>query len=444
MSASGRPNPSRRGWRTLGLFWVVVLAMLGAGAGVLQLLGPPGRTTQARPGASRHGIAPAPPRPTAAGAGKPAGGGAATPGANNRGAATAGAKVPGVASAGTPGQATAAAGAPTGHPPAVPGEPGPLPGPLPGTASTAAAGTASPPASPPAGASGPGPGAGPGPAATARVPPIAAPLALLQTQIPGMPGRFLPRIAPDGQAPMTAYAARFDPTDPHPRVGLILAGIGLDRAASLAAIRRLPAGVTLAVSPYAPHFAPLLAAARASGHEYLLSLPMEPQGFPLNDPGPHALMTDQTRAQNRAALVWAESRFAGYVGATGALGILRGERFAGSAEDMDPVLHDLAARGLLYIDPRPGAAPLPFAWGSSVDVVIDATARAGAMRAALARLDRIAARRGHALGLVGAVRPVAVAALAAWVNRLPAQGLILAPVTALVHAPPKPAPGAAR
>jgi polysaccharide deacetylase 2 family uncharacterized protein YibQ len=234
---------------------------------------------------------------------------------------------------------------------------------------------------------------------------------------------------------MAAYAAPFDAADRRPRVGLILAGVGLDRAASLAAIRSLPAGITLAVSPYALDPAPLLAAARAAGHEYLVSIPMEPERFPLNDPGNHALLTRQTPAQNRRELEWALSRFAGYVGATGALGLTRGERFAGSPEDIDPILSRLARRGLLYVDPRPGAPRLPFAWGGGIDIVVDHPASAAAIAAALARLDRIAQRQGHALGLIGAVRPVAVAQLATWANGLAGHGLALAPVTALAQPP---------
>ncbi|MGH7040735.1 MAG: divergent polysaccharide deacetylase family protein, partial [Acetobacteraceae bacterium] len=270
--------------------------------------------------------------------------------------------------------------------------------------------------------------------------PVAAPEPALATRAPAFPGHVLPRIGPDGRTPMAVYASAFDRADPRPRVGLILAGVGLNRAASLAAIRALPAGITLAVSPYATGLAPVLAAARATGHEYLLSIPMEPQSFPLNDPGNHALLTRLTSAQNRHQLDWVLSRFAGYVGATGALGALAGERFAGSAEDMDPVLARLAQSGLLYVDPRPGARRLPSAWGSDVDVVIDAPGSAAAIDAALDRLDRIAHRRGHALGLVGAVRPVAVAHVAAWANGLAAHGLVLAPVTALALPPPKPAP----
>ena len=90
---------------------------------------------------------------------------------------------------------------------------------------------------------------------------------------------------------MQVYAAGFDSSTRRPRVGLLLAGVGLNQAESEAAIRALPGGVTLAISPYAQNTAKLLGAARSAEHEYLLSIPMEPQGFPLNDPGKQALMT---------------------------------------------------------------------------------------------------------------------------------------------------------
>ncbi len=124
----------------------------------------------------------------------------------------------------------------------------------------------------------------------------------------------MPRIAADGRMPMQVYAAGFDSSTRRPRVGLLLAGIGLNQAESEAAIRALPRGVTLAISPYARNTAKLLDAARAAEHEYLLSIPMEPQGFPLNDPGKQALMTNLSVEQNRSRLDWMLSRIAGYVG----------------------------------------------------------------------------------------------------------------------------------
>jgi polysaccharide deacetylase 2 family uncharacterized protein YibQ len=251
----------------------------------------------------------------------------------------------------------------------------------------------------------------------------------------GQPADLLPRIAMDGRMPMQVYAAGFDPSTRRPRVGLLLAGVGLNQADSASAIRALPGRVTLAFSPYAAHPEKLLAAARSGEHEYLLSLPMEPQGFPLNDPGPQAMMANLPPEQNQQRLEWALSRLAGYVGATGALGTTLGERFAALPDQMNPVLTELAHRGLLYVDARPGAPPLPIAWGVAIDIVIDDPATAAEIDAKLAQLTRRATEKGSALGLATAVRPVTVDRIVAWTGRLAADGLALAPVSALVQPP---------
>ena len=96
---------------------------------------------------------------------------------------------------------------------------------------------------------------------------------------------------------------------------------------------------------------------------------MEPQGYPMNDPGNRTLLTGAPQQQNRQRLEWALTRITGYAGATGALGSLRGERFAAMAEPMGQMLRTLAGDGLLYVDPRPGAPPLPAVWSRSVDVI---------------------------------------------------------------------------
>ena len=244
----------------------------------------------------------------------------------------------------------------------------------------------------------------------------------------------LPRPGPDGTLPMRVYAAYADPKEQRPRVGVLLAGLGMNQADSLAAIRELPPDISLAVSPYAPAPSGLLAAARQAGHEVLVSIPMEPEGYPLNDEGNMALRTTLPEMENRHRLEWSLSRLRGYVGATGALGALHGERFGGVPELMAPVLDQLAQRGLLYIDPRPGAPAPPGVVGRSVDLVLDAPGNGG-MEAALERLERLAREHGSALGLIS-LSPAAIEALSVWTRALDSKQLALTPVSALAATPP--------
>ena len=55
--------------------------------------------------------------------------------------------------------------------------------------------------------------------------------------------------------------------------------------------------------------------------------------------------------------------------------------------------------------------------------------------AKLAQLTQLALEKGSALGLATAVRPVTVDRIVAWASRLAADGLALAPVSALVQPP---------
>jgi polysaccharide deacetylase 2 family uncharacterized protein YibQ len=163
---------------------------------------------------------------------------------------------------------------------------------------------------------------------------------------------------------------------------------------------------------------------------------MEPQTFPLNDPGKQALMTSLSPEQNRTRLIWVLSRIQGYVGATGAEGEMRGERFASLPEELSLVLDELSKRGLLYVDPRPGSPQTPQGWTRSVDIVVDDPPTAADIDIKLARLARIAKEKGSALGFAGTPRPVLLERLSAWAANLEADGLALAPVTALVRPPP--------
>jgi polysaccharide deacetylase 2 family uncharacterized protein YibQ len=105
---------------------------------------------------------------------------------------------------------------------------------------------------------------------------------------------------------------------------------------------------------------------------------------------------------------------------------------------MDPVLTELAGRGLLYIDPRPGALHPPGIVGRTVDVVIDDPAARSEIEASLARLEQVARDHGSALGLVGVPRPVTLERVAAWSSTLAQRGLVLAPVSAIVQPPQAP------
>lgn len=269
--------------------------------------------------------------------------------------------------------------------------------------------------------------------------PVADPDPALLEAIPGSPRAMLPRIAVDGRTPMAAYAAAFHPSTPRPRVGLLIAGIGMSGAETLDAINTLPGAVTLAISAYSFDINPLLAVMRKTGHEYLLSVPMEPLGYPVNDPDDRfALMTSLPPAENLKRLRALLGRVTGYVGVTDAMGEMHGERLAGTPDQLDSVLEEVAHRGLLFVDARVGQPGLAHAWNRPADLIIDDDQVDAAMLdQRLMALTRMALDKGSALGIVSVPRPVTVERIAAWAKTLDSKGVALAPVSALVLPPVK-------
>jgi polysaccharide deacetylase 2 family uncharacterized protein YibQ len=249
----------------------------------------------------------------------------------------------------------------------------------------------------------------------------------------------LPKNAVDSRLPMALYAASFDRSSALPRIGLLIGGVGMSEAESLNVINNLPSAVTLGISAYASDIGPLLAVARKTGHEYLLSVPMEPLGYPLNDPDNRlALMTSLAPSENLKRLRTMLGRIAGNVGVTGAFGPMNGERLVSAPDQADSMLDELARRGLLFVDSRVGQTGPVQTWNRSIDLVVDGDSMdALALDDRLEALTRMAREKGSALGLVSILRPVTVQRIAAWSRTLAAEGVVLAPVTALVLPPAK-------
>jgi len=259
------------------------------------------------------------------------------------------------------------------------------------------------------------------------------------------PDRLLPKIGADGRLPMNVYAGAIDPADTRPRIAILVSDMGMSGQESDAAITTLPPAISLAFSPYADLPPSLLQSARQHGHESLIAVPMEPQNAPLNDAGPQALQTGVPTLENIRRLEWTLTRMTGYVGATGGLGHLHGERFAASSEQMGLLLGELSQRGLFYIDPRPPAAgkpPITAPGSRGVDLVIDAPALRNEIDARLAQLEQLAITRGSALGLVDDPAPMTIERLVPWAASLAQRGIALVPASALVI-PPAPKPAAA-
>jgi len=245
----------------------------------------------------------------------------------------------------------------------------------------------------------------------------------------------LPKVAEDGRKPWQVYARPAGPVDDRPRISIIITGLGLSYAATEAAITRLPGKVTLAFSPYARRIDNLIALARRSGHEVLLSLPMETVNFPIHDPGPYALNSIAEPTENLRRLNFILSRFSGYVGVISPAAT----QVATIEEQIKPVLQSLHGRGLMYVDATSGKnnlAPriavdigMPRVIG---DIILDRDSSRADLDRELEIVETIVRRKSVAL-IIADSTPAILDRLNAWIKSLEEKNLALAPVSAIAN-----------
>jgi len=243
----------------------------------------------------------------------------------------------------------------------------------------------------------------------------------------------LPMVGADGREPWKVYARPAIPAGDRPQVVIIMTGLGLSAVATEAAIKRLPPSVTLAFDPYGKELDDWVPLARRTGHEFLLTVPMEPIDFPIIDPGPYALESILAPAENLRRLNFIFSRVNGYVGVLGG-----SKSFFTTEEDkIRPVLQAIKSRGLLYVDSGATAEGLADGIASEIklprltnDLIVDLDPSTESIDKQLVRLEEISRRRTIAVG-IATPYPVTVARLVAWAATLESKNMVLSPVSAV-------------
>ena len=249
----------------------------------------------------------------------------------------------------------------------------------------------------------------------------------------------LPKVATDGRRPIDVYARpskyAVKAADAPPRIAVLINGMGLSDGATAEAIKGLPAPISLAYGAYGRNLQDWVEKARQEGHEVLLQIPLEPLDYPTNDPGPHTLLTTLPPEENLKRLQWLMSRFTGYVGITN----LMGAKFEPTQASFVPVLEEVKARGLLFVDDGSvkdsaggqiaSTIGLDFA---TADVQIDAVPSPDDINKALARLEAVAREKGSAIGIASA-KPGTIKQLSQWAGQLQGKNIILIPVSAAIR-----------
>jgi uncharacterized protein len=248
----------------------------------------------------------------------------------------------------------------------------------------------------------------------------------------------LPIRAEDGRRPFDVYARPWSGKR-GARVAIIIGGLGISQTATQSAIRNLPPEVTLAFAPQGNSLLRWAQSARRDGHEILLQMPMEPFDYPAVNPGRGTLLADADPEQNLEELRNAMSRISNF---TGVLNYM-GARFTSEPAALQPVLNEIAGRGLMFVDDGTSArsqtvslmkeAKGAYATG---DMVIDEVQDRNEIMKKLDQLEVSARASGSAIAIGTAFDPT-IEAVAVWAEEAKKRGIEIVGVSALANDPEK-------
>ncbi len=191
------------------------------------------------------------------------------------------------------------------------------------------------------------------------------------------------------------------PKDQRPVVAIIIDDLGYDMDLAKRFLA-LDAALTCAILPHSVYYRQIAQLARKEGHEVMLHQPMEPNEYPMIDPGPGALLSVMTPDERIKQLNANIDLIPGICGVNNHMG----SKTTTMSDEMNQIFTVLKKRGLFFIDSRTTAATVslssarlfkvPFA---ERDVFLDHVRKKAEIRAQIERLINIAEVHGKALGI---------------------------------------------
>ncbi len=216
---------------------------------------------------------------------------------------------------------------------------------------------------------------------------------------------------------------------PEPRLVVVIDDLG-GSVSEAEQFFDLPITITPAILSNLPHSEEVARVARERRREFLLHLPMEPQGYPDVNPGDGALLASMDEGTLRRALAQNLSLVRGAAGVNNHMG----SRLTELDRPMAWVMDELSARGLYFLDsltsPKSvaakAAAQAGLRWARR-DVFLDNVREEAAVARQLDKVVEIARKKGVAVA-IGHPHEATLHALERWVSSLRATGVRVVPL----------------
>jgi polysaccharide deacetylase 2 family uncharacterized protein YibQ len=254
--------------------------------------------------------------------------------------------------------------------------------------------------------------------------------------IENTPEGKLPIVSADGTRPVDRYARPWSGAR-GTRIAIVIGGLGLSQTGTQRALKLLPEEITLAFAANGNSLGRWMPVARQGGHEILLQVPMEPFGYPDNDPGQLTLVHANSPGQNIELLHRSMAKMTNYTGIMNYLG----GRLLSDPDALEPVMRDIGKRGLMFLDDGSAAQSLSATYAKAftmphafADIVLDNEVNKTAILKKLDELERIALRKGSAIGVASGFDE-SIEAVTEWARGAGDRGIEIVGVSALAQVP---------
>jgi polysaccharide deacetylase 2 family uncharacterized protein YibQ len=254
--------------------------------------------------------------------------------------------------------------------------------------------------------------------------------------IENTPDGKLPIVSADGTRPVDRYARPWSGAR-GTRIAIVIGGLGLSQTGTQRALKTLPEEITVAFAANGNSLSRWMPEARRGGHEVLLQVPLEPFDYPDNDPGPLTLLHSNSEARNLKLLHESMGKMTNY---TGIMNYLGGRMLADTTA-LEPIMRDIGSRGLLFLDDGSSAQSLSGTYAKAftmphafADVVLDNEVNRTAILKKLDDLERVAFRKGSAIGVASGFDE-SIDAITQWAKDAGSRGIEVVGVSVLAEVP---------
>ncbi len=216
------------------------------------------------------------------------------------------------------------------------------------------------------------------------------------------------------------------------KIVIIVTDLGLSKSMTLEALQ-LSQKFTLGFSPYANNVDEWIDQASSKGFEALVNLPMQPIDYPVNDPGPYAMLQNLSIGENLSRLDWVLARSKKIAGVYSS----QNEAFTSSRANILPVLENLKKHRKIFaygnFNNDQSLTSLSSSIGveyAAVNFCIDEELTEQKINSNLLRLEGLAMSQGYAIGYMNPY-PISIKSVNAWLEGIDKKAIAIVPLSNL-------------